>query len=127
MVKRRKMTQFNQISNKISRNECRDSEDKRQSIGIKKHSDQIQLEISTASQKDDDIESIEQELADMSDTWCAEARFKDVQEEKYYVDVLREILNDKGAKAKIIRKYVPIMNQLINKYLQQWTSMYHLI
>ena len=25
-------------------------------------------------------------------------------------DVLREILNDKGYKAQIIRKYVPIMN-----------------
>ena len=31
---------------------------------------------------------------------------------------LRVILNDKGAKAQIIRKYVPIMNSLINKYLQ---------
>ena len=44
---------------------------------------------------------------------------EDVQEEKDYVDVLREILNDKGAKAQIIRKYVPIMNALINKYLQK--------
>jgi len=48
-----------------------------------------------------------------------DAQLTDVQEEKSYVDVLREILNDKGAKANIIRKYVPIMNQLINKYLQQ--------
>ena len=31
---------------------------------------------------------------------------------------LREILSDKGAKAQIIKKYLPIMNQLINKYLQ---------
>mgnify|MGYP001492542491 CR=1 FL=1 len=48
----------------------------------------------------------------------AEVALSKVQEEKDYVDVLREILNDKGAKAQIIRKYVPIMNQLINKYLQ---------
>ena len=39
-------------------------------------------------------------------------------EEKQYVDVVREILNDKGAKAKIIKKYLPIMNTLINQYLQ---------
>ena len=49
----------------------------------------------------------------------AEIDLSKVQEEKDYVDVLREILNDKGAKAQIIRKYVPIMNTLINKYLQQ--------
>ena len=35
-----------------------------------------------------------------------------------YQDVLRQVLNDKGAKAQIIKKYIPIMNQLINKYLQ---------
>ena len=48
----------------------------------------------------------------------AEVDLSKVQEEKDYVDILREILNDKGAKANIIRKYVPIMNSLINKYLQ---------
>ena len=53
-----------------------------------------------------------------ADLGVADANLTDVQEEKGYVDVLREILNDKGAKANIIRKYVPIMNQLINKYLQ---------
>jgi DNA repair exonuclease SbcCD ATPase subunit len=86
---------------------------------LKKHSDQIQLEISTASQKDSDIEKIELELEQMKvDLAEADEKLKGVQEEKDYVDVLREILNDKGAKANIIRKYVPIMNQLINKYLQ---------
>ena len=56
----------------------------------------------------------------------AEINLSKVQEEKDYVDVLREILNDKGV-AQIIRKYVPIMNALINKYLQAWTSIFHLI
>ena len=46
-----------------------------------------------------------------ADLGVADANLTDVQEEKGYVDVLREILNDKGAKANIIRKYVPIMNQ----------------
>ncbi len=39
-------------------------------------------------------------------------------EDKKYADVIRQILNDKGAKAQIIKKYIPIMNSLINKYLQ---------
>ena len=41
-----------------------------------------------------------------------------ITEEKKYLDVVREILSDRGAKAKIIKKYLPIMNSLINQYLQ---------
>ena len=41
-----------------------------------------------------------------------------ITEEKKYLDVAREILSDKGAKAKIIKKYLPIMNSLINQHLQ---------
>lgn len=115
-----KMTQFNQMSNKISQMNVEIAKINGSLSALKKHSDQIQLEISTASQKDGDIEKIELELANMSaELGVVDAQLTDVQEEKTYVDVLREILNDKGAKANIIRKYVPIMNQLINKYLQQ--------
>ena len=115
-----KMTQFNQISNKISQMNVEIAKINGSLSALKKHSDQIQLEISTASQKDGDIEKIELELSNMSaELGVVDAQLTDVQEEKSYVDVLREILNDKGAKANIIRKYVPIMNQLINKYLQQ--------
>ena len=86
---------------------------------LKRHSDQIQQEISTSETRDVDIAHIELELDPMrSDLKEAEIALSKVQEEKDYVDILREILNDKGAKAQIIRKYVPIMNSLINKYLQ---------
>ena len=40
-------------------------------------------------------------------------------EEKAIIDIAREIVNDTGAKTKIIEKYLPIMNQLINQYLQE--------
>ena len=114
-----KMTQFSQMSNKISEMNVEIAKINGSLSALKKHSDQIQLEISTASQKDSDIEKIELELEQMkSDLKQAEIDLSKVQEEKDYVDILREILNDKGAKAQIIRKYVPIMNALINKYLQ---------
>ena len=61
------------------------------------------------------------------DLKAAEQNLDKVQEEKGYVDILRDILNDKGAKANIIRKYVPIMNQLINNIYRLWTSLFHLI
>jgi len=84
---------------------------------IKKNSDQIHLDISMA--QSNDIETIKQELVTMSeDLKVAEQELDKVTEQKKYVDVLREILNDKGAKAQIIKKYLPIMNQLINQHLQ---------
>ena len=41
-----------------------------------------------------------------------------VTNEKKYVDILREVLSDKGARGHIIKKYIPIINGLINKFLQ---------
>ena len=79
----------------------------------------IQQDIDRVNEKDTDIENIKISLVDMKEKLKqAEIDLSKVQEEKGYVDILREILNDKGVKAQIIRKYVPIMNSLINKYLQ---------
>jgi DNA repair exonuclease SbcCD ATPase subunit len=84
---------------------------------IKRSSDQIHRDIAIA--QNDDIDSIKQELVDMSEELkVAEEDLNKVSEQKKYVDILREILNDKGAKAQIIKKYLPIMNQLINQHLQ---------
>ena len=114
-----KLTAFGKVSNKIQDMNVNLAKITASLESLKKHSDQIQQEISISETRDVDIESIKQSLSDMSaDLGVADANLTDVQEEKDYVDILREILNDKGAKAQIIRKYVPIMNALINKYLQ---------
>ena len=39
------------------------------------------------------------------------------KEEKTYTHAVRDMLDDSGIKTKIIKQYLPIMNQLINKYL----------
>ena len=114
-----KITAYGKISNKIQSMNVEIAKITSSLESLKRHSDQIQQEISTSQERDTDIESIELELEQMRvDLKQAEIDLSKVQEEKDYVDVLREILNDKGAKAQIIRKYVPIMNALINKYLQ---------
>ena len=114
-----KLTAFGKISNKIQDMNLDIAKITASLESLKRHSDQIQQEISTSETRDVDIENIELELEKMrSDLKEAEIALSKVQEEKDYVDILREILNDKGAKAQIIRKYVPIMNSLINKYLQ---------
>ena len=114
-----KITAYGKVSNKIQSMNVEIAKITSSLESLKRHSDQIQQEISTSQERDTDIENIELELEKMKvDLKDAEINLSKVQEEKDYVDVLREILNDKGAKAQIIRKYVPIMNALINKYLQ---------
>jgi DNA repair exonuclease SbcCD ATPase subunit len=41
-----------------------------------------------------------------------------LQDNRHYNDVVAEMLKDTGIKTKIIRQYLPVMNQLINNYLQ---------
>jgi len=39
------------------------------------------------------------------------------KDEKVYIDTARTLMQDTGIKTKIIKQYLPIMNQYINKYL----------
>ena len=112
-----KVTQCGRITNKIQEMNVDIAKIHTSLENIKKNSDQIHRDISMA--QNNDIESIKEDLVNMSvQLKEAEEELNKVQEQKKYVDVLREILNDKGAKAQIIKKYLPIMNQLINQHLQ---------
>jgi len=48
-----------------------------------------------------------------------ETDLKDVKAKKENFDVCSQLLRDTGIKSQIIKKYLPIMNQLINKYLNE--------
>ena len=41
-----------------------------------------------------------------------------LNEEKHYMDAVSTLLKDTGIKTKIIRQYLPVINKLVNKYLQ---------
>jgi len=44
---------------------------------------------------------------------------RETKDTKRNYDVISSLLKDGGIKSMIIRKYLPVMNQLINKYLQE--------
>jgi DNA repair exonuclease SbcCD ATPase subunit len=86
---------------------------------INKYSNNIHEEIKALENKQTDGKEIEKHLEQLKiDLENTKAEQDKIVEQKGYVDILREILNDKGAKSQIIKKYVPIMNTLINQYLQ---------
>jgi len=47
-----------------------------------------------------------------------ETKRANLLEERIYNDTILDMLKDGGIKAKVIRQYLPIMNRLINSYLQ---------
>ena len=84
---------------------------------IKSHNSFIQHlneELSNKVEYIDDgkINILSSELADQKDL-----RTQYSEQKKYY-DILGAILNDKGIKTRIIRKYLPVINNHVNLYLK---------
>ena len=44
-------------------------------------------------------------------------RMSELKEENFYLDICKNLLHDTGIKSKIIKQYLPVMNQTIQKYL----------
>ena len=86
---------------------------------INKHSNRLNDDIIRLESEKENTDKIAYELEQIKDELKnINVEKEKVVEEKKYIDIAREILNDTGVKAKIIKKYLPIMNNLINKYLQ---------
>ena len=86
---------------------------------INRHSNRLDVEIQKLESEKENTGKVAYELDQLKEELKTINIDKEkVIEEKKYIDIAREILNDTGVKAKIIKKYLPIMNNLINKYLQ---------
>jgi DNA repair exonuclease SbcCD ATPase subunit len=79
----------------------------------------IQKEIEDIKNNNNNIAKENLVLADItkegmvvSDSW------KQLKKKKQEYEIISYLLKDTGIKSKIIKKYLPIFNQLINKYLQ---------
>ena len=114
-----KITDLNNISNKMYDINIEMSKLNTSIDEIKKFSDSLHNEIILLEGKEEDGKDVENQLLELKKQLEeTKTELNNISEEKKYIDVIREILSDKGAKAKIIKKYLPIMNTLINQYLQ---------
>ena len=114
-----KITDLNKISNKMYDINIEMSKLNTSIDEIKKFSDSLHNEIMLLEGKEEDSKDVEGQLQELKKQLEeTKLELNKIVEEKKYIDVIREILSDKGAKAKIIKKYLPIMNTLINQYLQ---------
>ena len=114
-----KISDLDKISNKMYEANIEISKLNTSIDEIKKFSDSLHNEILLLENKEEDSKDVEGQLNELK-TQLEETKIvlEQITDEKKYLDVIREVLSDKGAKAKIIKKYLPIMNTLINQYLQ---------
>lgn len=86
--------------------------------GYKRQIDSVQKEIDTLTNKDSqedksrEIVELENEVAEL------ESRKEQLKEDLHCRQIISDLLHDTGVKRLIIKKYIPTLNKLINKYLK---------
>jgi DNA repair exonuclease SbcCD ATPase subunit len=79
----------------------------------------LNLELTDIATKTGDIEAEKSKLKSYAKEVLAQNEDKaKLNEEKHYMEVVSTLLKDTGIKTKIIRQYLPVINKLVNKYLQ---------
>jgi DNA repair exonuclease SbcCD ATPase subunit len=86
---------------------------------IQREVDKVQKEINGLSSQSGDLKGAKQELNDLRESKDVSTEKKlQYVEERTYNEVIGEMLKDTGIKTKVIKQYLPVMNRLINNYLQ---------
>ncbi len=83
--------------------------------GINEYVSRLETGLLEAIEKPkDDHETLTKSKKELDE--CHTTKY-DIQEQKHHLNTVQELLKDSGIKTLIIRNYLPLINQLINKYL----------
>ena len=86
---------------------------------IQREVDKVQGQIDGLSGQTGDLKGAKNELGQLRDSKDSATEKKlEYVEERTYNEVIGEMLKDTGIKTKVIKQYLPVMNRLINNYLQ---------
>ena len=86
---------------------------------LQKEVDKIQKEINGLQGQTGDVSKAKRELTSLRKNKDKSTELKlEYVEERTYNEVIGEMLKDTGIKTKVIKQYLPVMNRLINQYLQ---------
>jgi DNA repair exonuclease SbcCD ATPase subunit len=87
-------------------------------INSRKKLEERLVKLENAKQEETDAD--EKELSVLQDSLRElEDTKKELSEDQYYFGVASTLLKDSGIKSRIIKHYIPIINQIINRYLNQ--------
>ena len=80
--------------------------------------ERCQNDLDTLNEEKDKTDTIKKEIAEL-ETKIKEIddKIKELKQENFYLDICKNLLHDTGIKSKIIKQYLPVMNQTIQRYL----------
>ena len=104
--------QITQLTNDISTNNFKISQYQRQIGDYESEIQEITEQIANRNTERATLKSLKGELTSVEKDKAKHTEDID------YLDFANSMMKDSGVKAKIIRRYLPVMNQKINKYLQ---------
>jgi DNA repair exonuclease SbcCD ATPase subunit len=105
-------SQINKLNNDISTNNVKISGINRQISNLRKEIQDVADQVSNRNTEREALKTLKEDLEK------TEKERSSQREEVSYLDFAHSLMKDGGVKSKIIKKYLPLMNQQINKYLQ---------
>jgi DNA repair exonuclease SbcCD ATPase subunit len=104
--------EITELNHEISQNNTRISLNQRQ---IRDLENEIQVITENLANRNSEHEKLEQFKENLHKTT---EKLSDKKQEIVYYDFANSLLKDDGVKTKIIKKYLPLINQQVNRYLQ---------
>jgi len=104
--------QLTSIFNEIQIQQFQISSYQSQIQDLQREISQLQNNNSNRNEEDSKLQGLEKALHEAKDQMVS------VKEERDCLLVANQLLKDNGIKTRIIKKYLPVMNKLINEYLQ---------
>ena len=112
-------TEINQNLDKLRAKQNKINSNNDQISLLQKEIGKIQKEINKLSGQTGDVKLAKKELKQLrSDKDDLTEDKLTYTEERTYNEVIGEMLKDTGIKTKVVKQYLPVMNRLINEYLQ---------
>ena len=80
--------------------------------------ERCQNDLNTLNEEKGKTDKIKEQIAELAvKIQKTNDQIKELKQENFYLDICKNLLHDTGIKSKIIKQYLPIMNQTIQKYL----------
>ena len=80
--------------------------------------ERCQNDLNTLNEEKDKTDELKKQIEELNTKIQeVDVQMKDLKQENFYLDICKSLLHDTGIKSKIIKQYLPVMNQTIQKYL----------
>ena len=80
--------------------------------------ERCQNDLNTLNEEKDKTNELKKQIEELNTKIQeVDVQMKDLKQENFYLDICKSLLHDTGIKSKIIKQYLPVMNQTIQKYL----------